>query len=143
MLAVKAIRLEYQPCSETIDLLERYKEMVNTAILVGLERKITSRFKLIEAVYEDFKRYGLHTHYVLNACEIACAIIKNHRKQRRKPYVRKLILKLDNQTYKIENGMLRIPVKPREFIKIPLRFRDYHKRFLEDRSLKRGSVTIT
>jgi len=117
--------------------------MVNEAIRVGLESNITSRFRLIKAVYAEFKKVGLHTHYILSACEVACAILKNHRRRGRKPHVRKLMLKLDNQTYKIEGDILRIPKAPRQFIRLKLKIREYHKHFLENESLKRGSVVIT
>ena len=39
--------------------------------------------------------------------------------------------------------LLRIPVKPREFIVISLRGGDYQLSFLRDATLKRGSVTLT
>lgn len=144
MLVVKAIKFNYEPLQNILKLLETFKEMVNEAIQVGLEKRITSRFRLIKAVYTDFKRYGLHTHYTLNACEVACSILKNHRRhKRRKPCIKRLMLKLDNQTYRLEREILRIPTKPREFIEIPLRFRDYHEKFFKDESLKRGSVTLT
>ncbi|MEM2897282.1 MAG: transposase [Candidatus Bathyarchaeia archaeon] len=116
--------------------------MVNEAVRIALEWKITSRFKLIKAVYEDFKRYGLHTHYTLNACEIACGLIRN-RRRRKTPYVRRAFLKLDNQTFKIRGGILRIPEKPRQFIEIPLKMGEHQKAFLSDATLKMGSVTIT
>jgi len=116
--------------------------MVNEAVRVASERRITSRFRLIKAIYEPFKKYGLHTHYTLNACEVACGLIRN-RKRRKTPYIRRAFLKLDNQTFKIENGTLRIPMKPRQFIYIPLKMGDYQRRFLSDPTLKMGSVTIT
>jgi transposase len=140
MLAVKAVQFEH---SEPIgDLLETFRNMVNEAVRVASEQKITSRFKLIRAVYEPFKRYDLHTHYTLSACEVACGLIRN-RKRRKTPYIQKVFLKLDNQTYKIRGGMLKIPKKPRQFIEIPLKMGEYQKRFLSDSTLKLGSVTVT
>ncbi|MBS7613885.1 hypothetical protein KEJ48_06565 [Candidatus Bathyarchaeota archaeon] len=79
MLSVKAVQFRH---SEPLgDLLETFRCMVNEAVRVALERKITSRFRLIKAVYEDFKKYGLHTHYTLNACEVACGLIRNRKKE--------------------------------------------------------------
>jgi len=83
----------------------------------------------------------LHTHYTLSACEVACAVVKN-RGRRKNPYIKKPMLKLDNQTYRVEGGIVRIPVQPRRFIKIPLRCGEYKRRFLEDPTLKRGSITM-
>ncbi|MEM2339403.1 MAG: hypothetical protein QXW83_04300, partial [Nitrososphaerales archaeon] len=45
-------------------------------------------------------------------------------------------LKLDNQTFKIEGGILRIPMKPRQFLKIPLGIGEYQRCFLFDSTLK-------
>jgi hypothetical protein len=39
-------------------LLESFRMMVNHALWGGLHQGIRSRFKLIGAVYEDFKRYS-------------------------------------------------------------------------------------
>lgn len=43
----------------------------------------------------------------------------------------------------VKEGVLRIPRKPKDFIYIPLKTGDYQRRFLEDPTLKRGSVTLT
>ncbi|MGQ9469106.1 MAG: hypothetical protein ACUVTD_04685 [Nitrososphaerales archaeon] len=63
MEAVKAVQFKYQPTKEIIGLIKTFRDMVNEAIRIGLACKITSRFKLIKAVYKNFKTYGLHTHY--------------------------------------------------------------------------------
>jgi putative transposase len=80
---------------------------------------------------------------MLNACEVAFSIIRKHKRWNRKPYVRRLMLKLDNQTYRLHYLTLRIPVKPRQFHFITLKGADYQLSFLNDKTLKRGSVTIT
>jgi len=123
-------------------LLGTFRHMVNEAIRIGKEYNIRSRNKLIAICYEDFKKYQLHTHYTLSACEVACARLKQYRKNRKLAYVRKPHLKLDNQTFKIIDGELRIPVKSREFLYIPLKIREYHKEFLMGQ-YHIGSVTIT
>lgn len=141
--AVKAVAFQYEP-DVTVDLLlETFRMMVNHALWVGLHQDIRSHFKLIGAVYEDFKRYGLHTHYTLSACEVASAILKNHKRNHRTPVARRLFLKLDKQTFKLESGVLRIPAKPRQFITLKLKLGDYQQQFLEDRTLRLGSLTLT
>jgi len=140
ILAVKAVQFKH---SEPMgDLLEIFKNMVNEAVRVASEQRITARFRLIRAVYEPFKRYGLHTHYTLSACEVACGLIRN-KKRRKTPYVGRAFLKLDNQTFKIQENVLRIPVKPRQFIEIPLRIGNYQRSFLSNPTLKLGSVAVT
>lgn len=117
--------------------------MINHAIWVGKKRGTHGRFNLIRAVYEDFKRYDLHTHYTLSACEVASAILKNKRRSHRAPIARRLTLKLDNQTYRFQSDSLRIPIRPREFLNLKLRVGSYQRRFLNDASLRTGSITLT
>jgi len=141
MQAVKAVQFQHNN-KQILSMLETFRHMVNETIRIGKKHNIRSRYKLITICYDEFKKYGLHTHYTLSACEVACARLKQYRKNRKLAYVRKPHLKLDNQTFKIVDGKLRIPVKPREFMYIPLRIREYHKQFF-DNGLKIGSVTIT
>jgi len=144
VLEVKAVQFKYQPTEQIINLLKTFKDMVNEAIRIGLEKKIKSRFRLITEVYQHFKeRYQLHTHYILNACEVAFSIIKKHKKWYRKPYAKRLMLKLDNQTYQLNYMLLKIPIKPRDLILMPLKGGEYQFSFLRDATLKRGSITIT
>lgn len=101
MTAVKAIAFKYEPDESVKPLLESFRMMVNHDLWLGMRDGIRDRFRLIGAVYEDFKGYGLHTHYTLNACEVASAILKNHRHKHRAPVARRLFLKLDIQAYKL------------------------------------------
>jgi len=140
---VKAVRFSYIPSVEMLSLLETFRCMVNDALRIGFEKKPRSRFQLITMVYRDFKeRYGLHTHYILNACECAFAMLRN-RKWRTMPYAKCLFMKLDNQTYKLNYMLLRIPTTPRNFIHMPLSGGEYQLSFLRNPNLKRGSITIT
>lgn len=145
MLAVKAVKQNISS-SEVNSLLEMFRQMVNVAIRVGLEKNITSRFSLSNAVYKEFHN-GLHTWYILSAVEKACTILKNYRKAKRKnpktkkPYVKKPYVSIGNQAYKIIDGKLRLPSKPRKFIYI--RLNKYTLKVLSEPNLKLGSVTLT
>jgi len=138
---VKAVRFQYRPEGELKELFQAFRQMTNDAIRTATEQGITSRFRLIKTVYKDLKRYGLHTHYILSACEVACAVIRN-RKRRRTPYITHPFLKLDNQTYRLEGDTLRIPKKPRQFIHIKLKIGEYQEGLLSVPNGKLGSVTI-
>jgi putative transposase len=143
MLSVKAAQFYYTPTEQIRNLLNTFRNMVNEAIRIGFEKKPKTRFQLISECYQAFKeKYELHTHYILNACECAFAMLRN-RKWKKKPYAKHLFLKLDNQTYQLNYMLLRIPVKPREFLIIPLKGGDYQLSFLRDATLKRGSITLT
>jgi len=146
MQGIKAVSFEIEPNQELYNLLHTFRDLANFCLEKGLEKKITSRFRLIKEVYEEAKKFGLHTHYILSACEVACSILKNYRryKKAKKPEVKELFLKLDNQTYKLiekDSLYLRIPFKPRNFLYIKLKYGEYQRRFLEDKTLKLGSVT--
>ncbi|KPV65154.1 MAG: hypothetical protein AOA65_0412 [Candidatus Bathyarchaeota archaeon BA1] len=147
MQAVKAVQIPYQPTNEVLRLLKLFRDMVNHCVRVGLEKNITSRFRLSNEVYHGLTKYRLHTWYCLSAIEVATAILKNYRKAERKnqnikrPYARKVMAKLGNQAYKVVGDKLRIPIKPRRYFYVKL-----HKRALEslsDSTLKLGSITLT
>jgi hypothetical protein len=146
MRAVKAVKQNIQPIPQLDDLLESFRSMVNYCIHVGLEKNITSRFRLSDAVYHDL-RNGLHTWYILSAIEKACAILKNYQKVARKnpetqkPYVRKPFVSIGNQGYKIADGKLRVPLKPRQYLFISLN--KHTLAILSEPGLKLGSITLT
>ena len=143
MLAVKAVQFNYTPTDQILSLLHTFRDMVNEALRIGFDKKPKTRFKLIAECNQTFKeKYGLHSHYVLNACECAFAMLRN-RRWKRKPYAKHLFMKLDNQTYQLNYMLLRIPTIPKNFIFIPLRGANYQLSFLRDPALKRGSVTLT
>lgn len=122
--------------------------MCNDAIRLALQyeketgQEVKSRFKLIELAYRRLKEYGLHTHYVLSACEVAYSAYRN-KNRRSDPYIKRPFIKLDNQSYTLNHLLLRIPTKPREFIYFTLQGSDYHFSFIDDPTLKRGSLTLT
>jgi putative transposase len=147
MRAVKAVQIPYEPTDRVLQLLEYFRSMVDQCIHVGIEKNLTSRFKLERVVYRQLSEFGLHSWYTLSAVEVATAILKNYRKAKRRqqdvnvPRARKLTAKLGNQGYRVIDGDIRIPIVPGEYFYIPL-----HKRaiqFLSDSSLKLGSITLT
>ncbi len=142
MRSIKAIRFRYSASNDLASLFEDFRLMCNDAIRIALKEKPRSRFKLIEKAYPRLKEYGLHTHYILSACEVAYSVYRN-RNRRSDPHVEKAFLKLDNQSYILNHLLLRIPVTPRHFIYMTLQGSNYHLSFIDDSTLKRGSVTIT
>lgn len=138
----RSISFTYAASAELSSLFEDFRLMCNDAIRVAMELHPTSRFKLIELAYPRLKEYGLHTHYILSACEVAFSVYRN-KNRTRAPHIRRAFLKLDSQSYCLDHLLLRIPTKPRRFIYIILQGSDYHISFLDDPCLKRGSVTIS
>jgi len=145
MLAVKAVKQNIQT-SEINNLLETFRKMVNEAIRVGLQKNITSRFSLSNAVYKPLHN-GLHTWYILSAIEKACAILKNYRKAKRKkqkvkkPYVKKRFASIGTLGYKIVDNKLRLTIKPKQYVYISLN--KHTLSVLSEPNLKLGSITLT
>jgi putative transposase len=123
--------------------------MCNDAIRIALQyedqhmgQRVRSRFSLIELAYPRLKEYGLHTHYILSACEIAYSVHRNGDRKSR-PCFKHLFLKLDSQSYVLNHLILRIPTRPRHYIYLTLQASDYQLSLLENLTLKVGSVTVT
>ena len=142
MQSVKAIRFAYEASEELSGLFEEFRLMCNDAIRIALKERPRSRFALIKLAYPRLKEYGLHTHYILSACEVAYSAFKNPRR-RSDPYIRRPFLKLDSQTYSLNHLILRIPTKPRHYIYLTLRASNHQLSFVDDPLLKRGSITLT
>lgn len=148
MLPVKAIPFRYIASEELSSLFEDFRLMCNDAIRIALKEKPKSRFKLIEHAHPRLKEYGLHSHYVQNACEVAYSVYRN-KNRKSYPYVKHSFLKLDNQTYQLNHLILRIPFHATgrghdsDYIHLTLQASNYQLAFVDDPSLKRGSVTLT
>ena len=142
VIAVKCASFRYTPKAELISLLKDFRSMCNDAIRLAVRGKPTSRFKLIELAYQDLKRYGLHTHYILSACEVAYAAYKSPNRKS-VPNVRNCFLKLDNQSYRLNHLLLRMPTTSRSYVFLVLQGSDHHLALIDDLSLKKGSITVT
>jgi putative transposase len=139
---VKAISFRYEASEELSSLFEEFRLMCNDAVRIALKEKPESKFKLILLAYPRLKEYGLHTHYILSACEVAYSACKD-KKRRSAPRIRRSIVKLDSQTYRLNHLILRIPTSPRHFIYLTLHASNYHLSFVDDPGLRRGSITLT
>ena len=143
MRPVKAIQFRYVASDELASLFEDFRLMCNDAIRIAVKGKPRSRFTLIEIAYPRLKEYGLHTHYILSACEVAYSVYRNKGRRSTDPYIERAFLKLDNQSYSLNHLLLRIPTTPRHFVYLTLQGSNYHLSFIDDPTLKRGSITLT
>jgi putative transposase len=142
VVALKSVSFKYTSSGALSSLLEDFRSMCNDAIRIAIENNSRGRFRLIELAYRRLKGYGLHTHYILSACEVAYSVFRN-KNRKSIPYVKRPFLKLDNQSYRLDHLLLRIPNTPRNFIFLTLEGPRHHLSFVDDPTLKRGSVTIT
>jgi putative transposase len=97
------------------------------------------------------KDFDMFAQYIPSACEVTGGILKNFRKVLRQkpdakiPYAKRLMLKAENQAYKLDRqtGLLDFPIRKGEHIKIQLELSPYHLNTLLDESYSLGSLTIT
>jgi putative transposase len=132
-------------------LLAEYRQATNKVIRYGLKSGVTSRFGLTKGTYFGLRaEHSIYSTYLQAATETATVVLKNYRRRIRKglrtslPFVRRLFLKADNQTFKLnrESGILRIPIRAGESCELRLPLSEYHKRFLSDSALELGSLTV-
>ncbi len=120
--------------------------MVNEAIRIGIEKKITSKLRLRNDLYQRFKS-GFHTSYINMAVFRAHALLKSYRKilkknpYARKPYIWKNFLVVDSYAYKIYHDHIQIPTQPRKFVVIPLNC--HTSNMLSEPNLRFGNITLT
>src|SRR2546425_10360610 len=89
--STKAIQFRYMASDELASLFEDFRLMCNDAIRIALKEKPRSRFALIVMAYPRLKEYGLHTHYILSACEVAYSAYRN-KDRKSQPYIEKAFL---------------------------------------------------
>ncbi|MDE1829689.1 MAG: transposase [Thaumarchaeota archaeon] len=126
--------------------MEDFRFVVNESIRLGIEHNITSKFKLRNLVYPKFHK-TIYSGYVYTAIWNASAMLKNYRKIKKKnanirmPFMKRHILVIDNQRYEIIHNHLKFPVRPWQFVYIPL---NHHvSKILSEPGLKLGEVTLT
>lgn len=83
---VKTVSIPYRLTEEIRQLVKDFRSMVNYCLEAGLKNRVTGRFGLTRLVYGELQRHGYHSWYVLSAIEVATALLKNHRKAKRKNF---------------------------------------------------------
>jgi IS605 OrfB family transposase len=142
--AVKGVKFGYRPTPQTVDLLSTFRDMVNDALRICLGENIKGRLKLKDRVYKEFQeRYGLVSCFAYSVAEVAWSIVKKHKHWQRKPIARRLMFKMDASNFSLNYLILSLPFKKGERVPIPLQYGEYQKSFLMDKTLKRGSITMT
>jgi len=122
--SIKSVRQKHQASSDLLRLLDEFRRMVNVCIAIGIEENISSRKTLSLASYHRLSR-DILGYYRLGAIGIATGILRNYQKAVRKnprtriPYARRLML-TTCYGFKIQENLLRLPVKPREYVYLKL-----------------------
>jgi len=139
------------PCEAKL-LLEDFRLAVNNAIRAGLQARVTSRNALAKLAYKDFRKehpmmYSLH---LLSAFGVAGSVLKNHRRRTRSvkmarvPFVKRLMMRVENQAYKLDrkSSIIDLAVRAGCHVHLKLVVSEYHRRYLDDTSLGLGSLTV-
>jgi putative transposase len=144
--------LESDLPSEAKFLLEDFRLAVNNSIRAGLQARVTSRNALCKIAYKEFRQYHprMYSQHLVSAFEMAGSVLKNHRKRVRKgvtcriPYVKRLMMKAENQAYKLDrtSGIIDLPIMAGCHVKLRLVVSQYHRKYLDDMALSLGSLTV-
>ena len=143
MLTVKAVRQRNDASSELPHLLDQFRRIVNVCVSTGIEQNVSSLKTLSSGCYHRLSREILG-YYRLCAIITATGILHNYRKAKRNnphtavPHARRLML-TTCYGFKIQDGVLRLPVKPRTYVYIPLN--SHTRRSLSGVTVR--SVTVT
>ncbi|KPV62617.1 MAG: putative transposase [Candidatus Bathyarchaeota archaeon BA1] len=112
-----------------------------------MELKTTSVSKLHKATYRELKgRYDYNTQYFVSAYRVAASVLESCKRERkREPVVRKLFMRLSPLLTKFDGKWLRVSVRPREFVYLPLTIGEYQQKFIDEwekGKLRIGMVTL-
>jgi len=120
--------------------------MINDSIRIGLAENVSSLKSLSLKAYRQLEQYDAMSYYKLCAISKAAGILKNYRKAERRgklvkqPYAQRPQL-TTCYGFKISNGNLLLPIKPRSKIRIPL---NHHTlQVLSGTGMAARSVTLT
>ena len=121
---VKKVKQRHKASTDLLRLLDEFRRMVNVCIAIGIEENVSSLKTLSLKSYHRLSR-DILGYYGLCAISAATGILRNYRRAVRKnpqtrfPHARKLML-TTCYGFKIQNGLLRLPVGPRHYIYIKL-----------------------
>jgi hypothetical protein len=102
MKAFKAVKFTCKPTPQTLSLLRSFRDMVNDAIRICLDENIKGRLRLRDRIYKEFQqRYGVLSCYPYAVAEVAWSIAKKHKRWHRRPYAKRLMLKMDAANYSL------------------------------------------
>jgi len=136
------VKFSYEPTAETERLLHDFRDMLNFCLKRAFETDSFSIKKLHHACYKELRaKYDYNSQYVVSAIKVAVSMISSWKRTRgRKPVAKKLFIQFSPLLTRFEGDKLRISVKPREFLTVPLKFGSYQEKFI--RAWREGKLKI-
>jgi putative transposase len=119
----------YEPSGQIVDYLKDMRDAVHYGLLKAEELrrtngKIPSPIDLRREIKPWFdSTYGYAKHHINPVCRSAVAILRSFRKNRngkKYPEARKLSMRLDSELVKLQDGFIRITIRPQEYEYIPV-----------------------
>jgi len=125
-----AFRLASSLPPEAVTLLQDFRLAVNKAVRAGLDTHVSSRNGFNKMLYKTFREEhpGMYAQHLVSSFEVAAGILKNHRKRLRRgmpcgtPFVKRLMMKAENQAYRLDRteGTIDIPLRAGCHVKLRL-----------------------
>jgi putative transposase len=147
-----AFSLDSELPFEARSLLEDFRLAVNNAVRAGLQARVSSRNALCKIAYGDFREEHprMYAQHLVSAFDVAGSILKSHRKRVQKgisggiPFVKRLMMKAENQAYKLDRkaGIIDLPIRAGCHVELKLVVSQYHRKYLDDMTLSLGSLTV-
>lgn len=144
---VRAVKFRYKPTEETARLLHDFRDMLNFCLEKAFETNSFSIKRLHHACYNELKaRYDYNSQYFVSAIKTAVSMLSSWKKHKgEKPKARKLFIEFSPLLTRFEGDKLRISIKPRCFLTIPLKFGDYQAKFIKlwrEGKLRAGEIIM-
>lgn len=126
-------------------MTEIFRQMVNDCLRVGLANDVSTLKRLSKLCYPTLARYDIISYYKLHAISKAAGMLSNRKQsikrgyQTRTPYMKRTSL-TSSYGFKIENGILKVPLGGRQYYEIALN--SYVKNILSDPAVTVRSFTL-
>ena len=137
---------------EAISLLQDFRLAVNKAVRASLDARVSSKYGISNLLYRSYREEhpGMYSQHLVSSFGVAAGILKNYRRRLRQgkscgtPFVKRLMMKAENQAYKLDRteGMVDLPIIAGCHVKLRLVVSRYHRRYLNDGTLSLGSLTV-
>ena len=123
---MKSVEQNYGPSQEILSLLDTFRMMTNDCVRIALANNDASTLRRLSLLcYKELSRYSVVSYYKLHAISRAAGILASRKKSIRRgmptknPYAVKPQL-VSCYGFKVENGVLKIPLGDRRYFDIPL-----------------------
>ena len=103
-----------------------YRDAVNDSNH-GIHSPIALRREIREWFYS---RYGYARHHINPVCRTAVAMLRsyrrNHHGELRIPEVKRLVMRIDGELFRVVDGRVRITLQPNQYVWLPVNARNKH-----------------